>query len=98
MKRKPHVRDLECKQCAKKEAQRFHPGEFIKDELAARGWTVEDLAAKSLLDAVALKEIIAGHRSVTPIFSMQLAKAFGVSRELFDNLQQFYDTSGEHRE
>lgn len=72
-------------------AQRFHPGEFIKDELEARGWTVEDLAKIALVDAVALREIIAGYRRVTPIFSMQISKAFGVSRELFDNLQKAYD-------
>lgn len=69
---------------------RFHPGEFVKEELEARGWTIEDLAYKSELNAAGLREIISGNRKITPVYALGLANAFGTSKDIWLNLQHLY--------
>ena len=70
-----------------------HPGEFIREELAARGWSQRDLAY--ILDAPeqSVNLILAGKRGISPDMAKALAKSFDVHPDLFANLQRAFDMS-----
>src|SRR6266446_7987053 len=72
-------------------AQTFPPGEFIKEELEARGWTQGDLATIMGRQDSVVSAIINGKRSVSPQIASELASAFGTSAELWMNLQASYN-------
>ena len=74
-------------------AEVFPPGEFIRDELEARGWTQEDLAHILNRPLVAVNQIINGKRSVTPETAKSLAAALGTSAEFWLNLESAYQLS-----
>jgi len=76
-----------------KPAEVFPPGEFIKDELAERGWTQADLAEIVGRPLPAINQIINGARGITPETAMELAQAFGTSAELWLNLETAYQLS-----
>jgi HTH-type transcriptional regulator/antitoxin HigA len=67
------------------------PGEFIREELEARGWTQRDLAYVLGIDDAALNKIIAGRSGISADMAKKLAAAFDVSPELFINLQSAYE-------
>ncbi len=68
-----------------------HPGVFVEEEMEARGWNRRDLA--SILDVpdTAIGLIISGKRGITPRMAKALGAAFGVSEDLFINLQSSFD-------
>jgi len=68
----------------------FSPGEYIRDELEARGWTQSDLATIMGRPLRTVNEIIAAKKTVTPETAVGLAKAFGTSAELWLNLESSY--------
>ena len=70
-----------------------HPGEFIRDELDARGWAQRDLAFVIGLKEQAISPIISGRRGISADMARSLSKAFGISPEYFLNLQKAYDLS-----
>jgi HTH-type transcriptional regulator/antitoxin HigA len=72
-------------------AQAFPPGEFIKEELEARGWTQSDLAKIMGRQNSVISAIVNGKRSVSPEVASELASAFGTTVELWMNLQASYD-------
>ena len=74
-------------------AEVFHPGEFIREELDARGWTQDDLAAIIGRPIQVVNLIINGKKEITPRTATELAAAFGSSAELWMNLQSAYDLS-----
>lgn len=61
-------------------------GELINDELMERGWTLDDLAAKSGLKPIRLREVVAGGSPVTKVVALGLANAFGTSMDFWINL------------
>ena len=69
-------------------AEAFHPGDFVKEEMGARGWSMETLIEVSQLDRQLLEEVIAGHRSITPIIALGLSRAFGTGRQVWLNLNE----------
>jgi HTH-type transcriptional regulator / antitoxin HigA len=69
----------------------FPPGEYIKDELEARGWTQGDLARIMGRQDSVVSAIINGKRSVSSEIASELASAFGTSAEVWLNLQTSYD-------
>src|SRR5579862_8532770 len=71
----------------------FPPGEFIKDELEARGWTQGDLARIMGRQVSVVSAIINGKRSLSSEIATELASAFGTSPEVWLNLQASYDLS-----
>lgn len=75
----------------RKPAETFHPGSFVKEEMEARGWSIETMVAHSHLRRAAIEELIAEHRSVTPVVAHCLSIAFGTSREYWMNLQRSFD-------
>jgi ribosome-binding protein aMBF1 (putative translation factor) len=54
----------------------FPPGEFIRDELEARGWSRQDLAAILGRPIQVVNLIINGKKAITPETAKELAKAF----------------------
>lgn len=70
-----------------------HPGEFIREELDARGWSQRDLAYILGTPEQAVNMIIAGKRGISPDMAKALGKAFDVSAGYFANLQQAYEMS-----
>ena len=70
-----------------------HPGEFIRDELEARGWAQRDLAYILGVKEQAINPIMSGKRGISPDMARSLSKAFGISAEYFLNLQKAYELS-----
>jgi len=67
------------------------PGEFIQEELDARGWTQRDLAYILDMNEPALNKLIKGKHGISPDMAKSLAKAFDVDEDFFANLQNAYD-------
>ncbi|HZQ12683.1 MAG TPA: helix-turn-helix domain-containing protein [Pseudolabrys sp.] len=75
-------------------AEVFPPGEFIRDELEARGWKQEDLAKIMGRPLQAINELIGGKKQITPETALGLAKAFGDDDALYWlNLDNVYRLS-----
>ena len=74
-------------------AEVFPPGEFLKEELEARGWSQVELA--EILDRPPrlVNEIISGKRAMTPETAKGLGEAFGTSPQLWMNLESQYQLS-----
>ena len=70
-----------------------HPGQFIRDELEARGWAQRDLAFVIGVKEQAINPIISGKRGISVCMARSLSKAFGISPDYFLNLQKAYDLS-----
>jgi HTH-type transcriptional regulator/antitoxin HigA len=58
-------------------AEVFTPGEFIREELDARGWTQGDLAQIMDRPLRLVNELIAGKKQITPETARGLSSAFG---------------------
>jgi HTH-type transcriptional regulator/antitoxin HigA len=72
-------------------AEVFPPGEFIRDELEARGWTQGDLAQIMGRPPQLVNELISGKKQITPETALGLAKAFGDDDALYwMNLDNVY--------
>jgi|ERR1700722_2074183 len=74
-------------------AEVFSPGEFIRDELEARGWTQDDLAQIIGRPQASVNLIINDKRGVTPETAILLSGAFGTSAEFWLNLDSAYKLS-----
>jgi HTH-type transcriptional regulator/antitoxin HigA len=75
-------------------AEVFPPGEFIRDELEARGWTQGDLAQIMGRPLQLVNELVAGKKQITPETALGLAKAFGDDDALYwMNLDNVYRLS-----
>lgn len=68
-------------------AEAFPPGEYIKDEIEARGWTQRDLARVLGRSEPKVSELINGKRAVTVRTAMELGAAFGTGAEVWLNLE-----------
>ena len=81
-------------------ATAIHPSEIIQDELDARGWDLDDLATKMHSKdwgitrlALDMYFIVGPQRANCRIgeeMAHQMASAFGVSKELFVNLEKLW--------
>ena len=74
-------------------AEVFPPGEFIRDELEARGWTQADLAEILGRPLKAVGEILTGQTAITPETATGLGEAFGVDPRFWMNLESAYRPS-----
>jgi HTH-type transcriptional regulator/antitoxin HigA len=78
----------------RKPAEVFPPGDFIRDEIEARGWTQGDLAQIMGRPAQAINELISGKKQITPETALGLARAFGDDDAMYWlNLENVYRLS-----
>jgi HTH-type transcriptional regulator / antitoxin HigA len=71
-------------------AEVFPPGEFIKEELEARGWTQEDLAEIMGRQSSIISGLVNAKRAVSPDIASDLAAAFGTTAQFWMNLETAY--------
>lgn len=71
-------------------AEAFPPGEFLRDELADRGWAEGEFAEIIDRPVQAVSEILNGKKEITPATSVAIGAALGTSAELWLNLQAAY--------
>ncbi len=74
-------------------AEVFPPGEFIREELEARGWTQEDLSRILDRPIKTVNQIITAKKQITPDTAVELSQAFGTSAEFWLNLESAYRLS-----
>lgn len=74
-------------------AEVFPPGEFLDDELTARGWTQTEFAEIIGRPTRVVNEVIAGRRRITPETARDIAAALGTSAEVWMNLESAYQLS-----
>jgi HTH-type transcriptional regulator/antitoxin HigA len=74
-------------------AEVFPPGDFIKEEIDARGWTQNDLADITGKSVRLISEVVSGKRAVTPDTARALADAFGTSAQFWMNMESAYQLS-----
>ncbi len=77
----------------RKPAEVFPPGEYIKDELDARGWSQAEFAEILGRPARVVSEIINGKRAISPETAKEIAAAFDSTPELWMNLESAYRLS-----
>ena len=68
-----------------------HPGEIIRDELEARGWSQRDLAYVLGVPEGAVTLLLSGKRGVSADMARMLGDAFDVSADFFVRLQAAFD-------
>ena len=71
-------------------AEVFPPGEFIREELDARGWTQSDLAEIMDRDTALVSALVTGTRSISPKTARGLGAAFGTGASFWMNLEAAY--------
>ena len=81
---------MEATVSERKPAELFPPGDFIKEELEARGWTQADLAEIMGRSPNDIVNLVSGKRSISPQIAKELAAAFGTSAEIWINLESSY--------
>jgi len=59
-------------------AEAFPPGEFLKDELEARGWTQEEFAAIIGRPTTLVNQIVLGKRAITPEAAAEIGQELGL--------------------
>lgn len=71
-------------------AEVFPPGEYLRDELDDRGWTVTEFAEIIGRPIQAVSEILNGKKEITTETAIAFADALGTSPDLWLNLQKNY--------
>lgn len=78
-------------------AEVFPPGEFIRAELAARGITQADLAARMGCSPSTVSALLEDQLAVTPRLAVSLALVFGTSPEFWTALEVAWQRHGVRR-
>jgi HTH-type transcriptional regulator / antitoxin HigA len=71
-------------------AEVYPPGEFLRDELAARGWTQAQFAAILGRPAQLVNQILNGRKRITDQTALEIAAALGTSAKIWLNLENTY--------
>ncbi|OSI69915.1 HigA family addiction module antitoxin [Bradyrhizobium canariense] len=74
-------------------AEVFPPGEFLADELEARGWTQTEFAEIIGRPQKLVNDIVNAKRAVTPETAADFAAAFGTSAQFWMNLETAWQLS-----
>src|SRR6266852_4411225 len=78
-------------------AEVFPPGEFIREELEARGWTQEDLADIMGRQSSIISGLVNAKRAVSPDVASDLAAAFGTTAQFWMNIETAHQLFTESR-
>ena len=73
-----------------KPAEVFPPGEYLRDELKARGWSQADFARILGRPLQAVNEMINGKKRITVETAKAIGLALGTGPELWLNLENAY--------
>lgn len=68
----------------------IHPGEIIKDEIEARGWSREEFSRITGMTTQAVDEILDSECEITQELGETLSNTFGTTPELWMNLSVNY--------
>lgn len=68
----------------------FHPGEYIREEMTERKWTMDELAYKLNCSYELLNDVVYGKRPISPEIAMALGDVFGTGAQVWLNLQATY--------
>src|ERR1035441_6923065 len=71
-------------------AEVFPPGEFIREEIEARGWSQVELAEILGRPPRLVSELISGKRAITPETAKGLGEAFNTGAQFWMNLESSY--------
>jgi HTH-type transcriptional regulator/antitoxin HigA len=74
-------------------AEVFPPGEFLADELEARGWTQTEFAEIIGRPQKLVNDVVLGKRAVTPETAADFAAALGTSAQFWMNLETAWQLS-----
>jgi HTH-type transcriptional regulator/antitoxin HigA len=74
-------------------AEGFLPGDFIREELEARGWAQEDLAEILGRTPTAINEVVTGKRGITVDTAKGLGEALGGGAQFWLNMESAYRLS-----
>ena len=66
----------------------FPLGHYLAEELAARGWTPEELAKRMDVSVHLLRQVLAGERVIGQLGAVLLGKALDTSAEYWLNLER----------
>ena len=69
----------------------FHPGEFLSEEMEARGIKQVDLANELGLSKTEVNLVVHGKRGITVPLAVKLERLLGISAETWMNLQIKYE-------
>ena len=69
------------------------PGEYLRDEMKARGWTQDDLARILGRPLPTINRILNGKHAIMPEMAIALNEAFGVSAETWLSRESAYQLS-----
>ena len=68
-----------------------HPGEILREELAARGATITAAARSLGVTRKALSDVVNLKAGISPVMARRLEAALGTPARLWINLQAAYD-------
>jgi HTH-type transcriptional regulator/antitoxin HigA len=71
-------------------AEVFPPGEYLRDELEARGWTQSEFAEILARPTQVVSEILNDKKEITPETAVAIGEALGTGAEFWLNLQAAY--------
>jgi HTH-type transcriptional regulator/antitoxin HigA len=71
-------------------AEAFPSGEYLRDELEARGWTQSQFARIIGRPLQLVNEIINGRKRITEQTALEIAAALGTSARVWLNLENTY--------
>ncbi len=86
-----HQRVLKMASKKEKRLPPIHPGEVLQDLLKESGLSINALALALRVPANRIGGIVKGQRGVTADTALRLARYFGVSAQMWINLQAKYD-------
>lgn len=72
-------------------AERFHPGEYVREEITERGWSLPHFASRADIDLLDAARLVNRRLVVTPEIAAKIGAAFGTGAEFWLNLQTAFD-------
>lgn len=73
------------------EIEAFHPGEFLQEEIEAKGILKKEIAKSLAILPHHLSEIFAGKRNISARLAVKLEKILGISSHYWLGFQMEYD-------
>lgn len=69
-----------------KPAETFPVGEYIREEMAERGWSTQRLAEMMRVDIAYVRGLLDGTQRMTPMLAERLGESLGTSGAMWVNL------------